>query len=185
MVTVTTLWHPNAKRVIIPSAPQGLTFTGGGRKLTWHTTEGSSADGAVGAYRASGVCPHFTIGLEHNRRVLLQHLPLNRAASALKHSSGPETNRANNWQVEIVGFAAKSAVWDDQLYHYLKLLAQFINRHCDVPMRESVNWRKPTRLSGGGFYSYSGHLGHMHAPGNDHTDPGTGFHIGKIIPVKP
>lgn len=182
---MTTLWHPNAKRVIIPTAPHDLTFTEGGNKVTWHTTEGSSAEGAVSAYKSSGVCPHFTVGLRDNHRVLLQHLPLNRAASALRHPSGtPETNRCNNWQVEIVGFASKSANWDPKLYHYLKLLAQFLHRHCDVPMTEDVSWRNPKRLNGHTFVSYSGHLGHMHAPGNDHTDPGTGFHIGKIIVVK-
>lgn len=178
---MTLLWHPNAKRITIPTAPQDLTFTGGGHKVTWHTTEGSSSDGAVAAYKTNGDCPHFTIGYEHGKRTLLQHLPLNRAASALKHPSGPETNRANNWQVEIVGFAAHSDNFDMKLYHYLNLLAQFLHRHCEVPMTESVSWRKPQRLTGGGFYQYAGHLGHMHAPGNDHSDPGTGFHIGYVI----
>jgi hypothetical protein len=100
------VWHPNAKRVPIPSAPQNLTFTGGGHKLVWHTTEGSSIEGAESAYRAAGVCPHFTIALVNGHRVLHQHLPLDVAASALKHDSGPQTNRANAIQVEIVGFAS-------------------------------------------------------------------------------
>lgn len=181
---MTTLWHPNAKRIIIPSAPQDLTFTSGGHKLTWHTTEGSSADGAVAAYRAAGVCPHFTIGYDNTRRqrVLYQHLPLNRAASALKHPTGTqETNRCNNWQVEVVGFAAKSGLMFEQHYHYMKLLAEFLHRHCAVPMVSTVHWREPKRLSGPAFVAYRGHCGHMHVPHNDHSDPGTGFHIGRIL----
>lgn len=177
----TKLWHPNAKRLVIPGVPN-LTMAGGGHKLVWHTTEGSSAEGAIGAYRQSTAVPHFTIGLKDGKRVLYQHLPLNRAATALRHPSGPETNRANAIQVEIVGFAARSGEWPLKLYHYLHLLGKFVETNANVPLRTTlpVTWRDPKRLSGSQFYNYSGHLGHMHAPGNDHVDPGVHFHIGHV-----
>lgn len=181
---MTTLWHPNAKRVPIASAPQDLTFRGGGEKVIWHTTEGTTVEGAIAAYKASGVCPHFTIGMRNGQRVLVQHLPLNRAASALRHAQGPETNRANAWQVEIVGFASASGQWSDRTYHYLNLLARYLNRHCNVPMTSKVIWRDPKRLSPAGFVLYRGHCGHVHVPGNDHYDPGTGFHIHKVLNPK-
>lgn len=177
-------WHPNAKRVPITTAPV-LTFTGGGRKLVWHTTEGSSAEGAFGAYRNAGVAPHFTIALVNGRRKLYQHIPLSKAASALRHPSGPDTNRANAIQVEIVGFARQSPHWDPQMYHYLRLLALFVNREFGVPMAEHVNWQSPRRLTGAEFFKYSGHIGHMHVPGNDHSDPGAGFREGIILGKRP
>lgn len=176
------LWHPNAKRVIIPTAPQDLTFTGGGKKLVWHTTEGSTVEGAESAYRANRDCPHFTIALVNGKRVLHQHLPLNRAASALEHPQlTPETNRANCWQVEIAGDAAQSGDWPKQKYHYLHLLAKWIHKHAGVPMTEGVAWQHPERMGGTEFVNYSGHCGHVHAANNHHTDPGPGFHIGYVL----
>lgn len=179
-----TLWHPNAKRVIIPTAPQHLFFVGGGKGLVWHTTEGSTIEGAESAYRSNGVCPHFTIALVRGKRVLHQHLPLNRAASALQHPSGTlPTNTAFKWQVEIVGFAHRSGEWPLALYHHLHLLAKYINRHCDVPMTEGVSWRNPVRMQSHTFYNYEGHCGHMHAASqpDEHGDPGKGFHIGYVL----
>lgn len=175
-----TTWHPNARVVKIPEAPQNLAFTGGGHKLVWHTTEGGGIDGAVGAYHAAGVCPHFTIQVISGKRTLYQHLPINVAASALKHS-GPPTNTANCIQVEIVGFAARSGDWPDSMYHYLHELARWIHDHFGVPFTTPVQWGHPVRLSGDAFVKASGHVGHMHAPGNDHGDPGQGFHIGKVF----
>src|SRR4051812_4676674 len=106
------VWHPSAKRVVIPTAPV-LTFRGGGHKVCWHATQGSSAEGAIDAYRNSGSRPHFTIGIKNGKRVLYQHIPLNQAASALKHPNNtPETNRARCIQVEVVGFAEDAADWD-------------------------------------------------------------------------
>lgn len=176
-------WHPGAKRVTISQAPQSLKFAlGAGMKLVWHTTEGSGIDGAVGAYRASGVCPHFTIAVsKFGKRTLYQHLPITVAASALKHPAGTQpTNTAGCIQVEIVGFAKDSANWSKATYYWLYWLARWIKKHAGVPMTTPVAWRHPSRMTQLGFYHAEGHVGHMHAPGNDHTDPGTGFHIGRV-----
>jgi hypothetical protein len=174
-------WHPGARRVIIPTAPQNLHYTGGGHKLVWHTTEGNGIDGAVGAYKANGNCPHFTIEVIDGKRTLYQHLPLEVAASALRHDSGPATNTANCIQVEIVGFAGESGRWPMSKYHYLHLLATYCHRHFNVPLATPVDWSTPHRLSGAQWVNAKGHVGHVHCPGNDHTDPGTGFHIGHVL----
>jgi len=177
-----TLWHPHAKKVLITSAPQHLTFTGGGKKLVWHTTEGAGIDGAVGAYKSAGVCPHFTIQVVSGRRTLYQHLPISRAASALRHPQGTlPTNTANAIQVEIVGFARDSAHWPMSKYHYLHELARWVHDHFGVPMSEGVHWNPPSKLGQSAFVEYHGHCGHMHVPGNDHVDPGNGFHIGYVL----
>lgn len=149
--------------------------------MVWHTTEGNGIDGAVGAYHANGNCPHFTIEVLKGRRTLYQHLPLDRAASALRHPSGPETNRANCIQVEIVGLASQSGDWPMSKYHYLHLLATYVNRHFGVPLSTPVDWTTPPRLSGQAWVNAHGHLGHVHCPNNDHTDPGPRFHIGHVL----
>lgn len=180
------LWHPNAKHVPIEEAPRWLHYTGGGHKVAWHTTEGSSVEGAVAAYHAAGVCPTFTISVRGGRRTLLQHLPINRAASALRHQSGtPATNTANVIQVEIVGFAEQSGRWPDATYYWLHHLARWCRIHFDVPLSTEVGWRRPTRLTGIEWVRASGHVGHMHCPGNDHADPGNGFRIGKVTDFPP
>jgi hypothetical protein len=177
---MTSLWHPGAKRVTIPSANLG-EFTGPRRpKCVWHTTEGGTIEGAVSAYHASGSIPHFTIAHVNGKRVLYQHAPINRSVTTLKHPTGtPHTNRAWAYQVEIVGFARDSAGWSDSKYHYLHLLAEWLNRHAGVPMTEGVVWQHPAKI--GDFVGYTGHCGHVHVPYNDHVDPGTGFHINKVI----
>lgn len=178
------MWHSGAKRVIIPGATVG-TFIGGCRpKVVWHTTEGGLG-GLEATYRASGSIPHFTIAHVDGKRVLWQHVDTAHSVSALEHPRGtPDTNRALAYQVEIVGFAAESGGWGDSRYHYLNLLAQWFHRHHKVPMTTDVKWRHPTRIGAQSFLTYSGHCGHVHVPNNRHTDPGTGFHIGKVLNPK-
>lgn len=173
------LWHPRAIRTPIAGVPD-LTFAGGGKKLVWHTTEGSSADGAIATYRQTHSVPHFTIEVKGLKRTLHQHLPLNRAATALQHTFKPETNRANAIQVEIVGRAAASGGWSRATYFYLYWLARWINKHYGVPMSaDGVSFHKPQRMTAPAFVKYAGQCGHCHVPGNDHVDPGTGFHAGR------
>jgi hypothetical protein len=181
-MSTSPLWHPAAKRLEIPGVPD-LTFVGGGHKMVWHTTEGTSAEGAIATYGHTKSVPHFTIALQpDNTRALYQHIALDRASTCLQHPRGtPDTNRANAIQVEIVGFAAQSASFPPGLYRYLHLLAKYVHEHCEVPLTEDVYWRKPRRLSPSAFYDYSGHAGHMHVPGNDHMDPGFGFNIGYVL----
>lgn len=157
-----------------PTGPMG----GGGRKIVWHTTEGSTAAGAVGAYKASGAYPHFTLAEDGTA---WQHLGFGQYGTALKHVYGPETNRANAIQVEIVGFAKDSGRWSDTRYKQIAALARYIEDKFNVPRDAKVSFDNPSRLSPEAFVGYAGHCGHVHVPGNDHYDPGTGFKIGKVL----
>lgn len=171
--------HPGAHWTPIAGVPS-LTFTGGGKKLVFHTTEGSSADGAIATYRQTKSVPHFTIQVKGLKRTLHQHIDINRAATALQHTFKPETNRANAIQVEIVGFASKSGSWSRATYFYLYWLARWVRKHYGVPLTSTVSWSKPVRLTAPAFVKYAGQCGHVHVPGNSHTDPGTGFHAGRV-----
>lgn len=155
------VWHPDAIRV--PHQDAGA-FTGGGAKLVWHTTEGSS----LPSYQGSA--PHFTI--DPRTGTLWQHIPINRAARTLK-AGGP--NFWNTIQVEIIGYARDSQAWPDSAYAHLRSLARWIEANGDVPRTSTVTFTDAAnvkRLSPDAFKAYSGHIGHQHAPGNDHWDPG-------------
>lgn len=166
-------WHPGAIRQALPDAGP---FTGGGRKLVWHTTEGSSYPG-TSLYH--GTCPHFTCDVK--RRRLFQHVALSRAAKALEHPPGTgETNHDHAIQVELVGFAAQTGGWTDGDYAFIASLARFIEHNADVPRRAVTPWNR-VRLSWPAWHSFSGHCGHMHVPANSHTDPGKSFQIGKVL----
>lgn len=156
-----SVWHPGAK--IVRHGDAG-PFTGGGRKLVWHTTQGSSLPNYQGS------APHFTINLKTGQ--LWQHIPIDRAAKTLK-AGGP--NFWNTIQVEIVGFAEQAGSWSAAEYARLRDLARWVERNGDVPRRCSVTFtdsRGVKRLSTDAFKAYTGHIGHQHAPGNDHWDPG-------------
>jgi hypothetical protein len=164
------LWHPRAARA--PHIDSG-SFAGGGRKIVWHTTEGSSLP------NYGGSAPHFTLNPQTGQ--LWQHIPLNRAARALAHPSGPETNRANAIQVELIGFAKDTGNWSAGAYANIAELARWIEAAFGVPRRTGVQFTVPaTRLSGNSFFGYAGHIGHAHVPGNDHWDPGK-FRIDLVV----
>ena len=102
-----TAFLPNVER--IPGNDAGA-FVASGPKIVWHTTEGSTVEGAVGAFKANNSWPHFTLNPKTGR--LVQHLPMTRAGRSLEHRSGTvETNRAHAIQVELVGFAGESPSW--------------------------------------------------------------------------
>lgn len=170
-------WHLDVRHLEMENAG---SFAGGGHKLVWHTTEGNSLSGALGALRSKRAAAHFVIDPRTGQTVQL--IPLNRAARALAHPAGPETNRANAIQVEIVGFAADTGKWQDEHYLRLAALAVLIGHRFSIPRRNAngVSFSNPHRLSGTDFYRASGHIGHCHVPGNDHTDPGRGFKGGRL-----
>jgi lysophospholipase L1-like esterase len=171
-------WNPAATKVEMEDA--GSFVSGAGRKIVHHTTEGSSIGGAEGAYRANHSSPHFT--LDHDTGALHQHIPVTRAARSLKHTSGtPETNRAYAIQIEHVGFAAQTGSWSAAAYDRIATLCRWIEANAGVPRSSSVSYSNPSRMSGDAFFGYAGHCGHVHVPGNDHVDPGTGFKISSVI----
>jgi hypothetical protein len=169
------------ERVVLEDAGEHVA---GRPKLCWHSTEGSSIEGAIGAYRANRSAPHFTIDPRRDR--IVQHISVHKAARGLEHPNGTvETNRAHTVQVEIVGFAKDMGRLSRAELASLARLARWIERNADVPSRCSVEFVPfpggvPKRLQGQAWLDYSGHCGHMHVPANHHEDPGA-LAIDKIL----
>ena len=179
-----TVWHPSAKRQQLEDAGP---FAGGGHKFLVHTTEGPSLDGAFVTVKGNRSAPHFILEVKGGRRRLVQCIPINRAARGLEHNGGPETNKANCIQVEVVGFTerAKAAKlghlelwvpnWSTDIYKQLHMLMLWTHNHFSVPMRADHPFAgQPgfARLSGEAFFNAVGLVGHCHAAGNSHSDPG-------------
>jgi N-acetylmuramoyl-L-alanine amidase len=169
------------ERVVLEDAGEHVA---GRPKLCWHSTEGSTIDGAIAAFKANRSAPHFTIDPGIDR--IVQHISVHKAARALEHPSGTvETNRARTVQVEIVGRAAEMGGLSRAELDSLARLARWIERNADVPSKCSVEFVPfpsgvPKKLQGQAWLDYSGHCGHMHVPFNDHEDPGA-LAIKKIL----
>jgi hypothetical protein len=176
------LWHPKAKRVQLENAGD---IGHGGAKFVVHSGETTSVQVLLDTVRAKNAAPHFILGLSRGGgRELIQCIALDKAARALKHTLGPETNRANAIQVEVAEFAKNAQKWDRDLYRFLHLLMLWCHRHGGVPMEAHhpfIGQSGYHRLSGTGWVHASGLVGHCHCPGNDHIDPGnlkTGLVLG-------
>lgn len=180
-----TKWHPNAHRLSIPGCG-GLEPAKGDPKIILHTTQGSSAEGAIGAFRTNRSAPGFL--LEPDGR-LYQFIALNLDSYSLKHNVGrgdPQTNRAGIvTQIELRGFAEKTAEWTNSYYRHIADLCKWIHEQTGVPLHtHGVDFTDPRRMTWTEWESYSGVCGHVHVPGQDpenHFDPGRGFHIGKVL----
>jgi N-acetyl-anhydromuramyl-L-alanine amidase AmpD len=174
------LWCHGAERV---RGEDAGAFTGGGRKIVWHTTEGSesSVDGALDTLLANRSAPHFVLGHDGNHRRLVQMLPLDVAGRALVHAYPQETNRANCIQIELCGHADTSGEFPIAYYRMIAHLARWIEHVYGVPRRAGASFSDPERLGPDEFVSASGHFGHVHVPGNTHYDPGTGFRIDRVL----
>ncbi len=179
------LWYPKASRSAIAPVDAG-SFTGGGHKGLFHTTEGATAAGAIAAYRNNGSWPHFTASFEGGTFRIWQHIALNRASRSLVHLAGHvETNRNNVIQIELVG----SAVHPPSASGYLAGIStwmRWVEANFSVPRRSTVTFKaypasyganNGVRLSESAWNAYSGWLGHENCPENLHGDPlneGTG-----------
>ncbi|MEA2218965.1 MAG: hypothetical protein QOJ35_1591 [Solirubrobacteraceae bacterium] len=163
------LFLPGVERI---NGNDAGTFVASGPKIVWHTTEGSSVDGAVGAFQTNNSWPHFTLDPATGR--LVQHVPLNRAGRSLEHPQGTvETNRAHAIQVELVGFAKDSDHMSDAACARIAELARKIEAAVGVPRRAIATFTLTgQRLSESAWLGGSGHCGHQHVPHNNHTDPG-------------
>lgn len=166
-------------------------FTGGGWKTVWHTTEGTGMNGVLSTLAAKDAAPHFVIDPKNGR--VTQCVALDRAARALAHPSGPETNRANAIQIEIIGFSTVTEArrvgapvsravpsFDADEYRRLAALAVLIEHRREVP-RHARPFKAPVKFSGDGFVKFAGHCGHVHVPGNDHVDPGVDFDWPRLL----
>lgn len=143
-------------------------------KILLHSTEGTNGDGTSGlALYSSGTPAHFTIDLQ-NRKVY-QHFSINNPATSVIGDT------AAGVQIEIIGFSTEDNAdsdfyimnYGDDEWEYLATLLKAISEETGIPLTSSVDWTSDAgRLSESDFEAYEGILGHMHAPNNDHTDPG-------------
>lgn len=161
-------------------------------KIVLHTTEGSTASGAFGAYDSraglfsGGVHPHVTV--DPFRRLRYQHVPLTRASYSLKRGDADGVI-----QVEIVGWADHD--WTGAQLDWLgaHVLAPIIEAVPTIPAIApaeflpasagmlALPWpRGRARLSPAQWDRAVGVLGHQHAPYDDHWDPG-GIDIARIL----
>lgn len=171
------LWDPAAARD--PMADAG-TFIAGPYRVVIHTTEGATYGGARTAYKANKAAPHFTVSYEKNRLEVWQHVPLDRAATALRHPAGTvHTNRLSCIQIEVVAFASKPQ-WPDGLVAGVADLLAWIMEQTGVkpvapafkPYPQSYGLVNGIRFSPADWLVFNGVCGHQHVPGNDHGDPG-------------
>lgn len=181
------LWHPDAER-IIADRPGG-SYSGVSWRLVLHTTEGSTIEGAVGAYRQYGSWPHMTI--DCRKRRITQHYPFSVAARALKRPRGTvATNGANAIQVELVGFAKDTANWSAEDVAWLgQVLGSVMDAH-DIERRSPAfvgsdtggiaSPLSPYRFKDADWLAFNGVCGHQHVPNNDHWDPGR-FQIARFF----
>ncbi len=164
----------------VPATNPGGSFNGSPWKICLHTTEGSSVEGAIGAYHVNTGWPHFTVDPARGRRC--QHYELTQSSRALAHPAGtPETNRAGVINIEIVGFAAQSPTWPKAWLEWLgTAVLSPIRAVCPFDLRapdfvaypQSYGLGASQRFSRAQFATYGGIIGHEHAPDNDHGDPG-------------
>ena len=160
-----------------PANAKGSYTTENGKpnKILLHTTEGTT--NGYEAYPASNKYPaHFIVDLK--KKAGYQNFAIDQPALAIK-----DYDLAGPVQIEIVGFSdSSSAGYDanydvgnfaDEDWDYLVKLLRAISEQTGIPLTSSVLWGPHTaRMSANEFTEYEGVLGHMHAPGNDHKDPG-------------
>lgn len=112
---------------------------------------------------------------------IYQHLPIDAGQYALAHEYGPETNRANAVQCEIVWRAANPD-WSDGLLATVADWVGWVQAQTGVPTDFAEMWRagvvlasvdSPIRFGDAEWLDFSGICGHSNVPGgNDHWDPG-------------
>ena len=142
------LTYPGAK--VVPGTDCG-PFVGGPPRGVLHTTEGTSAAGALAAFRENDDWPHFTVTFEGGKFAVFQHLDITRGAKSLEHRPGTcETNLQNAIQIEIVGAAAHSPSFPAAYLAGLAQLMRWVEQHAGVRPFGNLNltW-KPYPSSGG------------------------------------
>lgn len=168
----------------------GFSYDRDPRAVCWHTTQGTTVDGAVSVYKVLQACPHLTV--DPDTHELFQHVPLDSAAYALRNlKGGCETNSTGIIQIEIVGYAADAWAWSAERLQWLgeEVLAPILEACPTIP-------RGPVyagaRMTCNEWDVWSGGLcGHRDVPENDHTDPGDldlaailGYALAKISPLE-
>jgi hypothetical protein len=165
--------YPNATRE--PGQNAG-GYLGGPWRIVWHTTEGNTAQEAIGLFRQKNSWPHFTVDDDH----VYQHIDTSLAARSLENApGGVETNLWHAVQIELVSFAAQAK--PPALLARAAHLARWIERLHGVPQLWPNGFPLPPNngQDPGGhnrdantWEKQGGHYGHCHVPENHHWDPG-------------
>lgn len=174
-------WLPDVERV--PWNRDGGSYVGGPWRLIVHRTEGHTVDASIATYRARGVWPHFTADIRPGQQRLVQHGPLNIAASATKNlPGGVETNRRQAVQIEVVGFTDRPYPGEDWRWLGRQLAPCFApgGIKAESTSRPWVDASDgfvarpdaPQRMTYAEWDAFNGVCGHQHVPENDHYDPG-------------
>lgn len=164
----------------------------GARRLLLHSTEGSTIEGAVAAYRKNNSWPTLTV--DCGRRRVVRHLPDTVAARSLRNApGGVETNREGDVliQVELVGFAERPESIGDAaaLDWFGRTVVGPLCARNRIPLTSTARWAPypasygvaaPQRLQAAAWRAYNGILGHQHVPENTHGDPGA-INISRIL----
>lgn len=177
-------WYPGATKSL--GNESGSFVAGYAKKGVLHTTEGSSAAGAVGAYKKNNSWPHFTVGQDG---AVLQHVPISRASRSLENQSGGiETNRGGAIQIEVVGFASKT-VWPAVQVEAMQKLMRWIEKEAGISpvgpsfgANEQYGLKNPFEFKPDYWIKYNGWCGHQHVPENSHWDPGA-INISTLFPA--
>lgn len=148
---------------------------GGPFKIVHHTTEGSTADGAMTAFKNHRSDPHFTV----DKSKIYQHIDTAVAARALRNApGGVQTNRDSAVQIEVVGFAG--APKDAATLKNVARLCRWIEATHGVPAAWPAGRPNPPNngKDPGGhnrdpniWNHQGGHFGHSQVPENTHWDP--------------
>lgn len=166
-------FYPNADKSIIGNS--GGSYLGGPFKGVFHTTEGSSASGAISAFKKNNSWPHFLVGYDGK---VWQFVDTNVSARALRNlSGGVETNRDSAIQIEVVGFVSKPDAGHPQAQiDSIKALMRWIESTHGVksqgPGRPFATkyGQNNLRFTGAEWDSFNAWCGHCHVPENDHYD---------------
>lgn len=166
----------------------GGSFLGGPPKCVLHSTETISWPG----YASGATAPHLTAMVDSfNRKVnWRQHIPLNRAARALRNESGGvQTNRDSVVQIELVGttdpnyvYRNKTIFWPEAPDWVLDEIGAMLARLADnngfklvapklwVPYPHSYGKDAKQRMSASEWENFNGVCAHQHVPENSHGD---------------
>lgn len=167
-------WYSEADKSV--KGKDAGDYTGGPPKGVLHTTEGSSAKGAINAFKFNNTWPHFLVDYQGK---VWQFIDSSKAARALRNlKGGVETGRDHAVQVEVVGFAGKPNDHPSIQFDALRRLMRWIEKTEGVksvgpPLPFASRYGQPgTRLPNNWWDEFNGWCGHSHVPENDHWDPG-------------
>ena len=149
-------------------------FTGGPFKIVLHTTEGSTAAGALAALGTAHSDSHFVV----DRHGVYQLIDTDFAARSLRNKAGGvETNRDGAFQIEVVGFAGKPH--DEATLTNLRRLCRWLEKNYAIPRvfpagrlpQSYAEASKPGARPADVWDTQGGYYGHSQVPENTHWDP--------------